>query len=139
MSAGTYKRKIFKIAIAACAATVLGAGYALDSTRHFLNGTIGERDGALRLESELGRGTRAQLWLPATNLAPEEDVPKSDESARAPAQKMTVLVVDDDALIAMSTVHMLEDLGFEVVEANSGSRALEIIENSRAIDLLITD
>jgi hypothetical protein len=30
MSAGTYKRKIFKIAIAACAATVLGAGYALD-------------------------------------------------------------------------------------------------------------
>jgi hypothetical protein len=33
--------KIFKIAIAACAATVLGAGYALDSTRHFLNGTIG--------------------------------------------------------------------------------------------------
>jgi hypothetical protein len=30
MSAGTYRRKIFKIAIAACAATVLGAGYALD-------------------------------------------------------------------------------------------------------------
>jgi hypothetical protein len=36
MSAGTYKLKIFKIAIAACAATVLSAGYALDSTRHFL-------------------------------------------------------------------------------------------------------
>jgi hypothetical protein len=41
MSAGTCKRKIFKVAIAACAATVLGAGYALDSTSHFLNGTIG--------------------------------------------------------------------------------------------------
>ena len=41
MSAGTYKRKIFKVAIAACAATVLSAGYALDSTSHFLNGTIG--------------------------------------------------------------------------------------------------
>jgi hypothetical protein len=36
MSAETYKRKIFKIAVAACAATVLSAGYALDSTRHFL-------------------------------------------------------------------------------------------------------
>jgi hypothetical protein len=35
MSAGTYKRKIFKIAVAACAATVLSAGYAVDSTRHF--------------------------------------------------------------------------------------------------------
>jgi Protein of unknown function (DUF1236) len=30
----------FKVAIAACAAT-LGAGYTLDSTSHFLNGTIG--------------------------------------------------------------------------------------------------
>ena len=36
MSVRTYKRKIFKIAVAACAATVLSAGYALDSTRHFL-------------------------------------------------------------------------------------------------------
>jgi Protein of unknown function (DUF1236) len=33
--------KIFKVAIAACAATVLGAGYALDSTSPFLKGTIG--------------------------------------------------------------------------------------------------
>src|SRR5271169_881592 len=37
MSAGTYKRKIFKVAVAACAATVLGAGYALDSTIHLHN------------------------------------------------------------------------------------------------------
>ena|SRR5271167_1458522 len=41
MSAGTYKRKIFKVAIAACVTTVLGAGYALDATSHFLNGKIG--------------------------------------------------------------------------------------------------
>ena len=52
---------------------------------------------------------------------------------------MTVLLVDDDALIAMTTVDMLEDLGFKVIEANSGTRALEIIENDSAIDLLITD
>jgi Protein of unknown function (DUF1236) len=40
MSARTYKRKILKTAIAACVAT-LGAGHALDSPSHFLNGTIG--------------------------------------------------------------------------------------------------
>jgi CheY-like chemotaxis protein len=34
-------------------------------------------------------------------------------------------VVDDDALVAMSTVDMLEDLGHEAIEANSGERALE--------------
>jgi CheY-like chemotaxis protein len=52
---------------------------------------------------------------------------------------MTVLVVDDDALIAMTTADMLEDLGFKVIEANSGTRALEVIKNNSSIDLLITD
>ncbi|MDP3411506.1 MAG: response regulator [Bosea sp. (in: a-proteobacteria)] len=51
----------------------------------------------------------------------------------------TVLVVDDDALIAMSTVDLLEDLGHIVIEANSGAAALEIIASGRPIDIMITD
>jgi CheY-like chemotaxis protein len=51
----------------------------------------------------------------------------------------TILVVDDDPLIAMSTVDMLEDLGHVVIEANSGQRALEIIDGRRDIDLMMTD
>jgi CheY-like chemotaxis protein len=48
-------------------------------------------------------------------------------------------VVDDDVLIAMSTVDMLEDLGHTVIEANSGPKALEIIERDVPIDLILTD
>jgi CheY-like chemotaxis protein len=48
-------------------------------------------------------------------------------------------VVDDDPLIAMSTVDMLEDLGHVVIEANSGKRALEIIDGGQDIDLMMTD
>ena len=44
----------------------------------------------------------------------------------------TILVVDDDALISMSTVAMLEDLGHKVIEANSGHQALEILGNDCA-------
>lgn len=51
---------------------------------------------------------------------------------------LTILVVDDDALISMTTVDMLEDLGHRVLEANSGSRALDIV-NQADIDLVITD
>jgi CheY-like chemotaxis protein len=51
----------------------------------------------------------------------------------------TILVVDDDPLIAMSTVDMLEDLGHTVIEANSGKRALEIIDAGQSIDLMMTD
>ncbi|WP_372338736.1 response regulator [Mangrovibrevibacter kandeliae] len=50
-----------------------------------------------------------------------------------------VLVVDDDALVAMSIVDMLEDFGHEVFEANSGARALEILDSGQPLDLIITD
>ena len=50
-----------------------------------IQGLAVQLNGALRLESELGRGTRAELWLPATNLPPAESIPKSEsELTRRP-------------------------------------------------------
>jgi CheY-like chemotaxis protein len=54
-------------------------------------------------------------------------------------EALTILVVDDDALISMSTVDMLEDLGHRVLEASSGAQALKMIEAADRIDLVITD
>ena len=51
----------------------------------------------------------------------------------------TILVVDDDALIAMSTGAMLEDLGHAAIEANSGEEALKILSDGTPIDLVMTD
>ncbi|WP_244639256.1 response regulator [Aureimonas endophytica] len=48
-------------------------------------------------------------------------------------------MVDDDALVAMSLVSLLEDLGHHVVEATSGRQALGHLEDGAAIDLVITD
>ena len=56
---------------------------------------------------------------------------------QAPVSK--ILVVDDDALIAMNTVDMVEDLGHTVLEAYSGQQALEILQSDDGIDALITD
>jgi len=51
----------------------------------------------------------------------------------------TILFVDDDFLIAMSTVDMLEDLGHRVIQASSGREALDILESGRDVDAIITD
>lgn len=51
----------------------------------------------------------------------------------------TILFVDDDYLIAMSTVDMLEDLGHRVIQAGSGKEALAILESGREVDAIITD
>lgn len=52
---------------------------------------------------------------------------------------LTILAVDDDALILMNTAVLLEDLGHNVVEANSGLEALDLIKARSDIDLMITD
>ena len=56
-----------------------------------------------------------------------------------PAAGATILVVDDDALIAMNTVDMLQNLGHTVLEAYSGKQALDIIASGAQVDVLVTD
>jgi len=51
----------------------------------------------------------------------------------------TILVVDDDALIAMNMVDILSDLGHSVIEAYSGRQALEILKSGAPVDAIITD
>jgi CheY-like chemotaxis protein len=93
----------------------------------------------LKLSSEPGRGTRAELWLPTTTegVAVADDQSRHDMSGQA--KRIKVLVVDDDALILMSTAAMVEDLGHDVIEVSSGSEALEVLKGDQNVDLLITD
>jgi CheY-like chemotaxis protein len=74
-----------------------------------------------------------------TTPAPLPNPHISDEGDEMSVQKITVLFVDDDILIAMTVVDMLKDLGHDVIEANSATRALEILRSGCAVDLLITD
>jgi CheY-like chemotaxis protein len=51
----------------------------------------------------------------------------------------TVLLVDDDGLIRMAAADTLKDLGHHVIEAPSGTRALEILRAGAAVDMVMTD
>jgi PAS domain S-box-containing protein len=102
-----------------------------------VHGLAVQLGGLLELSSEVGKGTTATLWLPiaSKSLAVKEPVVLQV----TPGRPATILVVDDDPLIAMSAVDMLEDLGHTVIEANSAQRALEILEAGQAVDLMMTD
>jgi len=102
-----------------------------------VHGLAVQLGGRLELKSTVGQGTTAILWLPIAEEHPVE-APMSEANPE-PTRHATILVVDDDPLVAMSTVDMLEDLGHTVIEANSGDQALRILENGRRIDLLLTD
>jgi len=104
-----------------------------------IHGLAVQLGGALTLTSAVGVGTTAELLLPATN-EPASALPSKQASpAAGPGRPLNILVVDDDPLIAMSTVDMLEDLGHVVVERNSGQDALAYLATATDLDLVITD
>ncbi len=104
-----------------------------------IHGLALQLQGALRLFSEPGRGTRAELWLPVadghTALTAAEPV-----ALDPPAKRRGVLLfVEDDFLISLSTASLLEDLGHTVIKASSGADALAVLRDGQAVDLMITD
>jgi len=103
-----------------------------------VHGFAEQSGGRFILHSQKGAGTTAELLLPVakTSTTPIAGTPAPPAKALRP---LTILAVDDDALVLMNTVHMLEDLGHTVFEAYSGNEALEILRREDSIDLVVTD
>jgi CheY-like chemotaxis protein len=51
----------------------------------------------------------------------------------------TILVVEDEMMIRMSTVDMVEDAGYAPLEAVDADRAVAILESRSDIALMVTD
>ncbi|MCB8837961.1 hybrid sensor histidine kinase/response regulator [Aurantimonas sp. VKM B-3413] len=105
-----------------------------------IHGLVKQLGGEFKLTSAVGQGTTAELLFPATMKdAPSVAAPAMPAAPNTDRRRLRILLVDDDPLIAMSSVDMLEDLGHEVFEANSGEAALRHLGESGRIDLMITD
>ena len=52
---------------------------------------------------------------------------------------VVILVVEDELLVRLNASEALRDDGFEVVEAETGSQALELIDGGLQLDVLFTD
>jgi CheY-like chemotaxis protein len=102
------------------------------------HGLASQLDGALTIQSRLGDGTTVSIWLPAS----QEPVYARDEYQpvhKAAMTSGTVLLVDDEEHIRLSTSSMLIELGFEVYEVPSAEKAMRFLEADINIDILITD
>lgn len=53
---------------------------------------------------------------------------------------MPLLVVEDDDIVRMLMVDVLEELGYEIIEAEDATSALRVLEDANQhLDLMITD
>ena len=123
--------------------TTKGVGKGTGLGLSMVHGMAEQLGGRLQLDSHVGRGTSVEIWLPAATAAVVAEPAGSSVELRADVTEaprlLTVLAVDDDALVLMNTTALLEDLGHKVIEASSGREALAILEGGDDIDLLITD
>lgn len=103
-----------------------------------VHGLASQLGGALTIQSRPGLGTNVELWLPRSIAGLEAAKPAAGTSQLADARG-TVLLVDDEELVRMSTADMLSELGYAVIEAASGEEALRLVNNGTRFDLLVTD
>jgi CheY-like chemotaxis protein len=57
----------------------------------------------------------------------------------APIKRHVVLVVEDEPLLMMSAVDIVENAGFEAVEAGNADEAVRILESRTDIRIVLTD
>jgi CheY-like chemotaxis protein len=120
--------------------TTKGVGKGTGLGLPMVQGVAEQSKGRFVLASEVGVGTRAEIWLPIAEQI--DKAPESDNEDAAPAlgtTPLSVLVVDDDPLVLENAVAMLEDLGHRVVQARSGQEALDLLNATSRLDLVITD
>lgn len=80
--------------------------------------------GFIRVESEVGEGSEITLYLPALVLTKAPAPPRQPPELKQGTG--TVLVVDDEPLVLAFAEQGLRRLGYEVLLAESGRKALEI-------------
>ncbi|MCW1432233.1 PAS domain S-box protein [Novosphingobium sp. JCM 18896] len=119
--------------------TTKGVGKGTGLGLPMVHGMARQIGGTFQLLSEVGRGTSAVIWLPVANAEAEPADDSPVQTDRRGTRSLTILAVDDDALVLMNTVALLEDLGHDVIEASSGRQALEVFAGQHDIDMLITD
>jgi CheY-like chemotaxis protein len=115
-----------------------GTGLGLSS----VYGMAKQSGGAIGIASRVGVGTTVELWMPVAAGAEKRLLGVAAAGLRddgAKTRACSILLVDDDPMVAETTVGMLEVLGHRVKVASSGGRALEMLGADASVDLVITD
>ena len=118
--------------------TTKGVGKGTGLGLSMVHGFAEQSGGHLILYSQKGSGTTAELWLPVAKTSAQPVAPAQVTPPKM-FRPLTVLAVDDDALVLMNTVATLEDLGHTVFEAYSAKEALEILRGEDSVDLIVAD
>jgi two-component system, cell cycle sensor histidine kinase and response regulator CckA len=103
-------------------------------------GIMRQSGGAIRIQSELGKGTTVRIYLPAVGAK----VPAAQEKAAQPSGPLTgaetILLVEDEARVRKLIVDVLTSRGYRVLEATRAEEAIRLCRMyAGEIDLAVVD
>ena len=102
-------------------------------------GIAKQHQGWIEVESEVGKGTTFNVFLPASS----KPVTVTKEPGHTPAargRRETILLAEDEPALRRLAGHILGNLGYEVLEAGTGMEAIQVWEqHAKKVDLLLTD
>jgi CheY-like chemotaxis protein len=100
-------------------------------------GIVRGHKGAIRVYSELGKGTSFKILLPASDRPVSIfNHNKVEDNWKGSG---TVLLVDDEETVRGIGKEMLQEFGFTTITANDGREAVEIFKTTPGISLVILD
>jgi signal transduction histidine kinase/CheY-like chemotaxis protein len=118
----------------------VGAGTGLGLA--FVQGVARQAGGFVSAESEPARGTTISVYLPAREalVAPPRPGAAVNAVPGHPAERETILLVEDEEAVRRMTAQLLARAGYTVLAAAGPSEALTIFdEHESEIGLLLTD
>ena len=118
--------------------TTKGVGKGTGLGLSMVQGMVEQCGGRFELASKAGEGTTATIWLKVAedlDRAPAEQASAEEMPAARP---LRILAVDDDPIVLLNTAATLSDMGHQVLQADSGPAALDVLARE-PIDLLLTD
>ena len=95
-------------------------------------------NGAVRVYSEPGEGTRFTFYFPRFDSVTDEPKREGVEVATSTKGNETILIVDDEPALLTLITEILSMKGYNVLVAHNGKQALQIVENN-SIDLVLSD
>ena len=103
-------------------------------------GVVKQLGGGIAIETKVGGGTTVRIYLPLADDVTVSRAGAGDDATAAPdVTGLTVLLVDDDAQVRMSTSAILRSMSCMVLAADGGPEALEHIRSDASIDVALVD
>ena len=100
-------------------------------------GIVNSHGGMIDVSSEVGRGTKFSIYLPASDKKISAEIVKQKKALQG---KGTILLIDDEKPVLDVASEMLSFIGYTTIKAGSGRQALDIYEqNKDRIDMVILD